>query len=471
MSEYTESLPEKKTKKTNNNNNIIYTSFLETNDYILEQIINATPATWATSFPESKFCLLDKSSGTIEEIANFTYQNKVYEPIVDDLVINNIILLPEFPIEYGDEHKLVNEIKEFLFQYFEVPKFFENFLPYLVLFYWVYDRFPFVPYVHFLGRTGTGKSTAMEVLGSICYKPIDASGAITLASIFRVASMWKGTLLLDEFNPGGESYKEMLSLLKSGVSNKAVLRIEGEKKREIKAYLVKSPKIFTSENSVTDAGLRSRLLEIKMEQNKTRVPLYRQKRFLDDSIQLRKKLLMWRLRKLPTIDLTDIEYGFKELELFQGRVQQVITPVYYMADEKARIQIAEFAKEQQIETLRERKESIDGQVFEIILEGFRRNLEPTLSAIAETVNKGAKFPITERKLGNIVRKMLGFDIQRKGHENISTVVLDKQEEKIKELCDYYGLVPGKDVAYVADVALGINSDTLDDETIKKIFNP
>ena len=472
MSNKTEILPEEKTKKSksnNNDDNIIYTSFLETEDYILEQIINTTHTTYTTWNPETEFCQFDKVSGTIGKIKNFTYRNKVYQPIVDELVINNVVLLPGMPVDYGSEDKLVDEIKEFLFQYFEVPKFFESFLPYLILFYWVYDRFPFIPYLHFLGRTGTGKSTAMEVLGSICYKPIDASGAITMASIFRIASLWKGTLLLDEFNPGGDSYKEMLSLLKSGVSNKAVLRVEGDKKREVKTYMVKSPKIFTSEKPITDAGLRSRVLEIKMEINKIKMPLYRQKRYLDKALDLRNKLLMWRLNKLSKVDLSVIEFGFKELQGFQGRVQQVITPIYYMANDEAKVKIAEFAKEQQEETLSERRESLDGQIFEIILSGFKRSLQPTLSAITESINTGSKFPITERKIGSVIRKILGFNIERRGDQNISTIVIEKQEERISELCEYYGLDSGFDVVSVVDVVPGTSYDTLPDKTINEIF--
>ena len=71
----------------------------------------------------------------------------------------------------------------------------------------------------------------MEVLGSICYKPIDTTGSLTIASIFRLATTWKGTLLIDEFDSGGEHANEMISFLKSGVSNRLLFRTEGEKKR------------------------------------------------------------------------------------------------------------------------------------------------------------------------------------------------------------------------------------------------
>lgn len=453
---------EKAKKKSNKDENIIFTSFLETEDCIYEQINQsynnnknnnfATHATHATSVPIGGFCKYNKGSGTVEILNTFIHQNKEYRPIIDDLVRGGIVLLPDAPMEYGTDDQLIKEIEDFMYQYFEVPKFFKKFLPYLVMFYWVYERFPFIPYLHFLGRTGTGKSTAMEVLGSICYKPIDASGAITMASIFRVASTWRGTLMLDEFNAGGENYQEMLSLLKSGVSNKAVLRVEGEGKKEVKAYLVKSPKIFTSEKPVSDAGLRSRIIEVKMEQNKLRVPLYRQNKFLVKAVELRSKLLMWRLKRMSTIDLGEIEYGFKELQGLTGRVQQVITPIYYMANDEAKKEIVEFAKEQEIETLRDRRESIDGQIFEVIYENYKVDIQPALTSIAERINKGAKFPMTERKIAGVIRKILGFDIQRIGHEYISSVILENQEDRLKELGEYYGVQVETHVAREASEA-------------------
>jgi len=432
-------LNKSKKKKDDDDDILVSTSFLETEDYILEQINSCDTTTLATSKTNRKFIVFNKKTGTTEEKSTFEYKNKVYQPIDSELLTQGIISLPKGVEEYGTTIELVEEIKEFLYEYFEAPGFFKELLPYIILFYWVYDEFPFIPYLHFLGRTGTGKTTAMEVVGSICYKPIDASGAVSMASIFRIASQWKGTLLLDEFNPAGENYREMLTLLKTGVSDRAVLRVEGDKKKEVVGFLIKSPKIFTSENPTNDAGLRSRVLEIRMEKNKKRVPLYRQLGFKNKAEQLQKKLLLWRLRKLIKIDLSEINQGFEALQCFDGRVQQVITPIYYLADDESKKKILKFAIEQQDETLRERRESIDGQSFIVIHDYYKKGNEPALTDISEILNKGSKYPISEKKLGNAVRKILGFDIQRLGHDNISTVISSKDHERVEELCEYYGI--------------------------------
>ncbi len=452
----------KKAKKEIIDENGIFVTYLQTPEHILEQIKNseiANGANGAISNIRSQFIIYNIQSGTTEVKEKFEYQNRTYYPVVSKLIDQNVILLPTGIEDYGSTDQLVKEIKEFLLRYFEVPKFFESLLPCLILFYWVYEKFPFIPYIQFLGRTGTGKTTAMEVLGSICYKPIDASGSITMSAIFRIASVWHGTLMLDEFNPGGETYSEMLSLLKSGVSNKAVLRVEGDRKREVEAYMVKSPKIFTSENPVNDAGFRSRIIEIKMEQSKREIPLYKDKSYEVDASHLRNKLLLWRFHNLVNVDVSKFPKGFPELKSFNQRVQQVITPIYYLAGEEARKEIVMFAKEQQEETLRERREALDGQMFDIILENMKGGALTSLKDLTEKLNKNLSRPISERKTGNVIRKILGFEVEKVGHENIRTIITDKKEEKIEELCNYYGIsLPSFKVAQVATVAQAQKSE-------------
>lgn len=457
-------LPEepKKEKKKTNNDDIIYTSFIETPEYILEQIKNTTHTTHTTLYMDSQYLKFDKSTGMIEKIPNFLYKNKEYRPITNQIFEKNIILLPTGIEEYGTTNDLIKQIKKFFSNYFEPPKFFDNFLPYLCLFYWVYEKFPFIPYAHFVGRTATGKTTAMEVFGSICYKPIDVSSSITMASMFRIATEWGGTLLIDEFDQGVEGYRAMVAFLKSGVSDRSVLRTEGDKKREVIPYLIKSPKVFTSENPVTTAGLQSRTITIKMEKNKRKIPLYRLGGFHEEAKEIRNKLLLWRMRNLGKIDLKKIEYGFKALSKLDRRVQQVITPIYYLSNKDAKKDILCFAKEHQEETLRERRESLDGVVFQVISEVAKTGVVE-LPTVLEEVNKinisnGFK-PITSRKLGNIIRKILGFDIKREGQNNISTVKLEKT--KVKELCAYYGVLE-----FIVSVE---RVERVADETIQDIF--
>jgi hypothetical protein len=434
---------------------IVYTSYVETEKSILEQLNHATHATHATVATETNFIIYDKLTASIDYLTEFEYHGTTYKPIVDDLLSTGVILLPSGIEEYTDTATLAGEIYDFLYENFEVPAFYQQFLPYIVMFSWVYEKFPFVPYLHFVGLTGTGKTTAAEAVTALCYKPIDAAGAITMSPIFRMASSWRGTLFLDEFEPGGDNYSEMIAFLKSGVGNRAVLRTEGDRKREVKAYLIKSMKIFTSEHPIPNAGLRSRMFVIEMEKSTRRIPLIKQQRFYDKAQILRNKLLLWRLRNFPQIDLTKIEYGYPEFSTFDRRVQQVLTPVYYLSDEASRKTILEFAKTQELETKRERAESIEGEVFQIISDMLPA--DPSLKQIADKLNiDRSRKPVTEKRIANVVRQILHFDIKRVGHDMVSTVLISEKPERVQDLSEYFGveLVPVAGVASVARVANG-----------------
>ena len=437
-----------KSEKKKKDENTIYTSFLETPDFILEEI-SSTPLSPDTPFvpgeTELQFIKYSKLNDTFEKVRETIYCEKIYKPITDKIVLKGGVGLPTGVTEYENTSEIINEITDFLVKYIELPTFYEKLLPQLILFYWVYERFPFVPYLHFIGGTGTGKTTAMEALGSICYKPIDTTGSLTIASLFRLATSWKGTLMIDEFNSvGGEDAGEMLSFLKSGVSNRLLFRTEGEKKKEVEVYIVKSPKMFTSENPITDAGLQSRTLEIKMEKNTRKIPLYRLSHYYKEAQQIRNKLLLWRLRNFSKIDLTKIEFGFPELSIFDRRVQQILTPIYYFSDDTARKQITIFAKEQEIETKRQRRESMDGLIFEVIYDHYKMPIttDLALSTIVGIVNKTAtKYPITERKLAGIVRKIIGIDTKRVGNgaEKETILIFEGREKTIEEKAIYFGL--------------------------------
>lgn len=427
--------------KKNKDEKPIAISFLETEDYIYEQISCEHCEHCEFGVDAYKFIKYTKAEGNIEIVGEFQQDGIIYQPIKNKLTKLKAILLPTKIEDYGTTDKLVDEISEFLLTYFEPPKYYEGILPYLVLFYWISDKFPFVPYLHFVGLTGTGKSTALETFGSICYKPINASGAITLASIFRLAHDWRGTLLLDEFDLGGknsEGYSGMLQLLRSGVSDMPVFRTEGDRKKEVELYRIKSPRIFSSQDPIIDAALQSRTIVVKMTKNHKRVPLYRLKSYTDKAQALRNKLLLWRLRNLNSIDLKTIEYGFDELSNFDGRVQQVLTPIYSLANDETKKKIIEFAKEQESETKRERLEEIDGQIYLYISEHAFEDIP--LSSLTDHINikrlkQGYKQTYTERKLGNIVRKVLGFTSERR-NDGYHLII---DQDRVKELATYYGI--------------------------------
>ncbi|GIW70251.1 MAG: hypothetical protein KatS3mg101_0998 [Patescibacteria group bacterium] len=472
-------LDEKQIKKQKNKN-VVYVSQLNTTGFILEEIIeqkNADYADYAVA-PETakeKFLKLDKETGEVEIIDEIEIGGIYYRPLNSKLVESQTIYLPSGVEEYGSTSKLISEISDYLNFYFDVDDTMKKILPTYVLFTWVFDKFPFVPYLHFVGRTATGKTTAGETLVSICYKGIDATGATSQAAIFRVADEWGGTIFLDEFNADAKD-QEMIAFLKSGVSDRAVLRVEAEGKNfKVVPYKVKSPKIFTSENVITDAGLQSRTLTIKMEASKRLLPLFKLSDYYTKGQVLRNKLLKWRLDNIynNNIKLKDIEYGFKEFIHLDRRVQQIITPIYYLSDEEGKIRIQEFAKEQEIKTKEERLSSEEGSVFKLIYDYYIANGEnPTLKSITESLNAqreelGYKTKRSEKSIASIVRTVLGLPIVMVGHDKTRTIIVDDNREKVEELVNYYGL-DNSLLAVFSATAQSATTATLED--VKEIFS-
>ena len=439
---------QKEDLKNAEKNQPIEISYLETEDWIAEQVYAQNGEHNEHSEHgierENRFIIFNKSNPeNLEYKSEIELNNKKYIPINNKLVQEKLVLLSTDTLEYGTDKELVSEISQFVNHYCQLPPFYEKIIPYIILFYWVFDRFPFVPYLQFSGLTGTGKSTALEVIGSLCYKAIKTSGAITVASIFRLANQWKGTLLLNEFDLGdkrGETYRNMIQLLRSGVEDDPVFRIEGEGKKQTEFYRIKSPRLFSSQSPIADAALGSRTIDIHMDKATRRLPLYKGKEYYKQAQLLRNKLLLWRFRHLDQINLEEIEYGMPELETFDKRVQQVITGIFYLADKDIRETLITLIKEQEIETKRQRLDEIEGQIFLFIVEKWDLGERVAIGEIADYINElrfkqGYTRKITAKKIGDIIRKTLGIMTERtnEGYKIILT------PRKIKGLKDYYGV--------------------------------
>lgn len=461
---------QKESKKTNERN-IIYTSFFETDDFILEEIkypiknTNNKNLTNLFTTGQEKFCFIkfNKQNKNLEIVDEEKIGEKTVKPIVDELVQKGVINIPRIFVlpdknefaKCAEFAPLVLDIQNFFDKFFDVSEFNRKFLPYYVLFTWVYERFDFVPYVQFCGLTGTGKTRSAETVTVICYKSIDVRGSATIAAIFRTADLWKGTLFIDEFDMasfGRENYAAALAFLKAGVGDGSVIRVEGLGKRVVTAYSVKCPRIFTSEKPINDAGLQSRTYVIEMEQSTRKLPLFKIKDKYETEINnLRTRLLYWRLLNFNKIDLSKIEYGFPELSCFDKRVQQVITPIYYLADKESRSSLLKFAQEQEKNTYIERREAIAGIVFEIIKEIKESNdnedqdsfnFSNIRDKVQEKIGNNSNDNISPQVLSKVIKTELHFETKKFGSKHITKVVFT--DDKFEAMLRYYGYKEKKD---------------------------
>src|SRR5262249_16093596 len=74
----------------------------------------------------------------------------------NNLIKNDVILLPSEPRIYESEQHLVSEIANFIHRYADLSPTFERVACYYVLLTWLYDAFNDLPYLRLLGDFGTG---------------------------------------------------------------------------------------------------------------------------------------------------------------------------------------------------------------------------------------------------------------------------------------------------------------------------
>lgn len=247
----------------------------------------------------------------------------------NNLLEHGVVLFPSEPVDYGSQAQLVEEVRAFIHRYVDVTPTFECIAAYYVLFTWVYDDFNELPYLRLLGDYGTGKTRFLQIVGSVCYRPIFASGASTVSPIFHMLDAFGGTLIIDEadFRVSDEK-AEMVKILNNGnIKGMPVLRSQMTRRREFEpqVFSVYGPKIVATRGHYDDPALESRFIT---EQTGTRtlrgdIPINLPSSYQEEALALRNKLLMYRFKTHgqhePNEGLVD--------RLREPRLNQVLVPL------------------------------------------------------------------------------------------------------------------------------------------------
>jgi len=138
-----------------------------------------------------------KRNGAISTTSQHRTPHFVHVPPNDSLAGNIVHFARDFA-RYCNLQDLFQQIKAYINKYLELPQSYDDISALYVLLSWVYEFAPSLPYLRVIGDRGSGKTRFLQVVGSICFRPIFASGAITPAPIFRILDIFRGTLVLDE---------------------------------------------------------------------------------------------------------------------------------------------------------------------------------------------------------------------------------------------------------------------------------
>ncbi|WP_225973705.1 DUF3854 domain-containing protein [Dehalogenimonas formicexedens] len=380
--------------------------------------------------------------GTIKKVWQYDTSKVTYLPTSDPLV-GHVVHFAPGATPYDSQAILFKDVKNFIHRYMELPADFEEIASLYVLLSWVYEFAPSIPYLRVIGDWGTGKTRFLQVVGSVCFRPMFASGATTPSPIFRILEQFRGTLVLDEADfKDSSAWTEMVKLLNNGYRpGMPVLRADKENGKWFpRGYQVFGPKLLSTRFPFSDEALESRCLTSEMMPlTRDDIPRVLPASFDKEVGTLRSKLLTFRLQNLCR--LKGKTFGNELLEPnLQPRLQEILIPMKAMlnGDHAMAEALGSFVHRLQESLYTRRRESDAGRVLAAMIELHRENQELSLKNIAINASaideEGA--PFNPEKAGWLTRR-LGFQ-KEKGSTTRRRVVCWDQA-RVESLVKQYGL--------------------------------
>ncbi len=364
---------------------------------------------------------------------------------MNSLIRNKIVLFPSEPVEYGSTAELIAELRAYMHRYVDVTESFERLAVYYALLTWVHDRFNELPYLRLRGDYGTGKTRFLLTLGSVCYKPIFASGASSVSPLFHMLDRFGGTLIIDEADfRFSDEKSDLVKILNNGnVRGFPVLRSESKDGREFnpRAFQVFGPKIVGMRTQYDDPALESRFITETSGERTLRkdIPINLPPEQQEEADRLRNKLLMFRFKMFNQVSRTPATLD----PALEPRINQIYSPLSAVIDdEEAREDLRRSARGNSARLKAERSASVDAHVLTVIrclMQGAKKGTV-SIKEISEMFMRmyGAEYEgqVTNRWLGHVIRRKLNL-ITQKSHGNF--VIPMSERGKLETLFERYGV--------------------------------
>ena len=367
-------------------------------------------------------------------------------PATNNLIKHGALLLPEKPEAFESTRELTQAIQAYVSRYVDLSERFQKIASYYILLTWVYDAFNELPYLRLRGDFGSGKTRALIVIGSICYKAFFASGASTVSPIFHTLDTFRGTLIFDEADfRFSDEKSELVKIFNNGnAKGFPVLRTAVTVKKEFDpmAFNVFGPKIVAMRRSFEDQALESRFLTEEMGQRSLRqdIPINLPDAQKEEARSLRNRLLMYRFQTFERIRADESLFD----PLLSPRLNQILIPLLSIIDDgKLQEEVRESVRSFDHELYAERSASAEAGILEIVAEMLSEPDKSNVPVANVTSAFMARFgheyerPITNRFVGGILRKRLRL-LTYKSHGVY--VVPASERPKVDQLCIRYGVI-------------------------------
>jgi len=386
--------------------------------------------------------------GATEYIDQFTgAAGGVFVPVSssNNLIHHEVLLLPESAEPFGSREELVRDITAYIDRYLDLSDDFRAIATAYILLSWVYDAFNELPYLRFRGDFGSGKTRALLIVGSLCYKPFFASGASTVSPIFYTLDTFGATLVADETDfRFSDERAELVKIFNNGsVRGFPVLRsaVTPQQTFDPRAFNVFGPKIVAMRNSFDDPALESRFLTEEMGKRPLRadIPINLPDVQRAEAQALRNKLLQYRFttRQMATIDAAVYD------ATLSPRLNQIMAPLLSVAEGTTlRDAITRGAAKTEDAVRAQRAGTSEALVLDVLCRLWKGTTQDYLSVVEITdafiTRHGSEFarPITPRYIGQILRTRLRlYTYKRHG----SFVLPLNQDAHLRLLAARYGM--------------------------------
>ncbi len=334
---------------------------------------------WDEKTQEASFCYRGPD-GKIDSAHYLDINGKRLLPKVDAIIRAGVISFPSALGELKDTAELLGIHENFYRRSFLL----DNPLMYKMaafysLFTWVYDAFNELPFLRARGDKDTGKSAIMLRTGYLCYRLVRSTGISSTASLKYIASIYKGTIFLDEMDIADQFDERIVMLNVSAMREQAniltmspVKTPDGLTVFEPIVHNVYGPKLITMYGKFGDPATESRCVtfdcyEKEVSELKARnIPRRLNDEWRDSALRIRNMDIRWRLEHWePDVQIPE------ELEddRVSTRTNQVTVPIKYLVkdDPEALDNVTKVVLALYEEQLRDKAASFEARILEAIL--------------------------------------------------------------------------------------------------------